>query len=60
METIITIVAGGVLLGMMILMINYARFIHRYPKQPSQAPPSAPTKEGAGKDGPNKEESIEP
>lgn len=55
METIITIVAGGVLLGMMILMINYARFIHRYPKQPSQAPPSAPTKEGSGKDGPNKE-----
>jgi len=30
MDTVITVVAIGILAGMLVLMVNYARFIHGY------------------------------
>ena len=33
MESIITVVAVGLLVGMMVLMVRYARFIHKFPTE---------------------------
>ena len=33
MESIITVVAVGLLIGMMVLMVRYAKFIHKFPTE---------------------------